>query len=226
MIHSFRKKIQRIFLAGLLVTVPTMLTFFLLKFLVSYIDQVSAPLVKRFFDIEIPGIGFIVTLLIVLSIGVIGTNILGRQLVRLGDRLLSRIPLVRSIYSSAKQIIESAFVSTEKPFQQVVLVPYPRDGIYAIGLITREVPDYVQSCSLVPISESKEEQAGDDVSSVFIPTTPNFTSGLMVMFPQRDIIPLSMSVEDGFKYLMSGGILTPEKEAALEGQEEWELFLY
>lgn len=226
MIRGLRKKIQRIFLAGLLVTVPTMLTFFLLRFLVSYIDRVSAPLVKRFFDIKLPGIGFVVTLLIVLAIGVIGTNILGRQLVRMGDRLLSTIPLVRSIYSSAKQIIETAFVSTEKPFQQVVLVPYPRDGVYAIGLITREVPDYVQSSQLVPISQGKEEQQGDEVSSVFIPSTPNFTSGLMVMFPKRDIIPLSMSVEDGFKYLMSGGILTPETQTTLEGQEEWELFLY
>lgn len=226
MIRRLRKKIQRIFLAGLLVTVPTMLTFFLLRFLVSYIDQVSAPLLKRFFDIEIPGIGFLVTLFIVLSIGVIGTNILGRQLVSLGDRLLSTIPLVRSIYSSAKQIIETAFVATEKPFQQVVLVPYPRDGIYAIGLITREAPDYIQSSSLIPISRTKEEERGDEVRSVFIPTTPNFTSGLMVMFPQRDIIPLSMSVEDGFKYLMSGGILTPEKKGVLEGQEEWELFMY
>ena len=226
MIRGLRKKIQNIFLAGLLVTVPTMLTFFLLRFLVSYIDHVSAPLVKRLFDIEIPGIGFIVTLLIVLAVGFIGTNILGRQLVRLGDQLLSKIPLVRSIYSSAKQIIETAFISTEKPFQQVVLVPYPRDGVYAIGLITREVPDYIQSSPLVPISQTQEERGGDEVSSVFIPTTPNFTSGLMVMFPQRDIIPLSMSVEDGFKYLMSGGILTPEKKTKVEGQEEWELFLY
>ncbi|MCP4404876.1 MAG: DUF502 domain-containing protein [bacterium] len=226
MIRDFRKKIQRIFLAGLLVTVPTMLTFFLLRFLGSYIDRVSAPLVRRFFHTNIPGIGFIVTLFIVLSIGVIGTNFLGRQLVRLGDRMLSNIPLVRSIYSSAKQIIETTLVSTEKPFQQVVLVPYPRDGIYAIGLITREVPDYVQSSPLIPISRTAEERQGDETSSVFIPTTPNFTSGLMVMFPQRDIIPLSMSVEDGFKYLMSGGILTPERQTKLEGQEEWELFLY
>jgi uncharacterized membrane protein len=226
MIRRFQKKIQRIFLAGLLVTVPTMLTFFFLRLLVGYIDRVSAPLVKRFFDVEIPGIGVVVTLLIVLTIGFIGTNILGRQLVRLGDRLLSRIPLVRSIYSSAKQVIETAFVSTEKPFQQVVLVPYPHDGIYAIGLITREAPDYIQSSPFVPVSQTKEEQAGDEVSSVFIPTTPNFTSGLMVMFPKRDIIPLSMSVEEGFQYLMSGGILTPDKKAAVEGQEEWELFLY
>ncbi|PID55982.1 hypothetical protein CSB45_13595 [candidate division KSB3 bacterium] len=226
MIHRLRKKIQRIFLAGLLVTVPTMLIFFLLKFLVGYIDRVSTPLVKRLFHIELPGIGVAVTLFLVLTIGVVGTNILGRQLVRLGDRALSAIPLVRSIYSSVKQLIETAFVSTEKPFQQVVLVPYPRDGVYAIGLITREVPNYIQSVPLVPASLIQEEQAGDEVSSVFIPTTPNFTSGLMVMFPKRDIISLSMSVEDGFKYLMSGGILTPERQTVLEGQEEWELFLY
>jgi uncharacterized membrane protein len=226
MIRRLQRKIQRIFFAGLLVIVPTMLTFFLLKFLVNYIDKVSAPLVKRFFNTRIPGIGFAVTILIVLGIGIIGTNILGKKLVSLGDRLLSKIPLVRSIYSSAKQVIETVIVSTAKPFQQVVLVPYPRDGVYAIGLVTTEVPEYVASSPLIPISQREEDQKGDQALSVFIPSTPNFTSGLLVMFPRRDIIPLSMTIEEGFKYLMTGGILTPEKKPTAKGLEEWELFLY
>lgn len=226
MIRRLQRKIQRIFFAGLLVIVPTMLTFFLLKFLVNYIDKVSAPLVKRFFNTSIPGIGFAVTILILLGIGVIGTNILGKKLVSLGDRLLSKIPLVRSIYSSAKQVIETVMVSTDKPFQQVVLVPYPRDGVYAIGLVTREVSEQVASSPLIPVSQREEERKGDQVLSVFIPSTPNFTSGLLVMFPRRDIIPLSMTIEEGFKYLMTGGILTPEKKPTAKGLEEWELFLY
>ena len=226
MIRRVQRKIERIFFAGLLVIVPTMLTFFLLKFLVNYIDKVSAPLVKRFFNTSIPGIGFAVTILILLGIGIIGTNILGKKLVSLGDRLLSKIPLVRSIYSSAKQVIETVMVSTDKPFQQVVLVPYPRDNVYAIGLVTREVSEQVASSPLIPISQREEERKGDQVLSVFIPSTPNFTSGLLVMFPRRDIIPLSMTIEEGFKYLMTGGILTPEKRPTAKGLEEWELFLY
>ena len=121
-------------------TVPTMLTIFLLKFSVEYIDQVSAPIVKRLFNTQIPGIGFSVTIVLVFFIGVVGTNFLGKKLVSIGERLLSTIPLVRSIYTSAKQIIETVVSATDKPFQQVVLVPYPREEMYAIGLVTRKVP--------------------------------------------------------------------------------------
>jgi uncharacterized membrane protein len=225
-ITRLRRKIEKIFFAGLLVTIPTMLAFFLLRFLVNYIDKVSGPIVRRLFHTNVPGIGFSVTVLLVLTIGFIGTNILGKQLVSLGDRLLSKIPLVRSIYSSAKQVIETAMFASDKPFQQVVLVPYPREGVYAIGLVTREVSHELTANTLVPMSQNEEERKGDQIISVFIPSTPNFTSGLLVMFPGRDIIPLSMTIEEGFKYLMSGGILTPEKEPKGKELEEWELFLY
>ena len=221
-----RRKIEKIFFAGLLVTVPTMLTFFLLKFLVQYIDKVSTPIVRRFFHTSIPVLGFFITVLIVLAIGVIGTNFLGKQLLSIGGQLLSKIPLVRSIYSSTKQIIETAMSATEKPFQKVVLVPYPRKGVYAIGLVTREVSPDLTPNALIPISQTEDEKQGDQIISVFIPSTPNFTSGLLVMFPSRDIIPLSMTIEEGFKYLMTGGILTPGKESKGEGLEEWELFLF
>ena len=219
MMTRLRYKIEKIFFAGLLVTVPTMLTFFLLKFLVNYIDKASAPLARRFFHTSIPGIGFAVTILIVLGIGFLGSNILGKQLVSVGDRILSRIPFVRSIYTSAKQIIETAMSREEKPFKKVVLVPYPREGVYALGLVTREVSKNIAS-------EHENENGGEPLVSVFIPSTPNFTSGLLVMFPPQEIIPLSMTIEEGFKYLMSGGILAPEPKQTTPQLEEWELFLY
>jgi uncharacterized membrane protein len=229
MLTRLRRKIERTFLAGLIVTVPTMLIFFLLKFLVNYIDKVSAPIVQRFFHTNIPGIGMSVTILLVLVIGFLGTNILGKKLVVLGDRLLSKIPLVRSIYTSAKQMIETVFFAASKPFQQVVLVPYPMNGVYAIGLVTREVsPNIAVAQTTMPERHDDDPQEADDkVFSVFIPSTPNFTSGLLVMFPKRDIIPLSLTVEEGFKYLMTGGILVPKKEEFEEEKlEEWDLFLY
>lgn len=229
MITRLRQKLQNIFLAGLLVTVPTMISFFLLKFLVNYIDNVSTPIVKRLFHTNIPGIGFSVTILIVLTIGFLGTNILGKKLVSIGERLLSRIPLVRNIYASAKQILETVAFAAEKPFQQVVLVPYPREDVYAIGLVTRKVPQQISAnTSLLP-SLHENEPDGEQIFNVFIPSTPNFTSGLLVMFPHRDIIPLSMTIEEGFTYLMTGGILTPKKKEILDELrdiEEWELFLH
>lgn len=226
MIRRLRRKIEKIFLAGLLVTVPTMFSFFLLQFLVNYINKVSAPIARRFLHTDVAGIGFAVTILIVLGIGILGTNILGKRLVHTGERLLSQIPLVRSIYTSAKQIVQTVVSDTEKPFKQVVLAPYPRDGVYAIGMVTREVSDHIASNALVPVSQTEEEKKGDQIISVFIPSTPNFTSGLLVMFPRRDIIPLSMTIEEGFKYLMTGGILVPEKTQKVRQLEEWELFLY
>lgn len=228
MFKQIEKKIRNIFFAGLLVTVPTMLTLFLLKVSIEYIDQVSGPITKRLFDTNIPGIGFFVTILLVFGIGLAGTNFIGKKLVSVGDLLLSKIPLVRSIYTSAKQIIETVVFATDKPFQQVVLVPYPRDAVYAIGLVTRKVPSFfTQAPGKEEAGPSFEED--ENIYNVFIPSTPNFTSGLLVMFPGRDIIPLSMTVEEGFTYLMTGGILVPKKEQELEELtklEEWELFLH
>lgn len=228
MLTRLRRKIQRTFLAGLLVSVPTMLTFFLLKFLVNYIDKVSAPILQRLLHFHVPGIGIFLTTLLVLAIGFLGTNFLGKKIVALGDWLLSRIPLVRNIYTAVKQIIETVFFAASKPFQQVVLVPYPMDGVYALGLVTREVsPSIMTAQTTMPDRSSDESQAAHEkVLSVFIPSTPNFTGGLLVMYPERDTIPLSLSVEEGFKYLMTGGILAPEKKEEDEKQEEWDLFLY
>lgn len=217
-ITRLRHKIERVFLAGLLVTVPTLISFFLLRFFVDYIDRVSAPVVKRFLHVQIPGIGFCATVLLIFAAGFVGTNIFGKRLVAFGEYLLSKIPLVRSIYTSAKQVIEKAAFATEKPFKQVVLVPYPRHGFYVIGLLAQKVsPD-------VLTKNSKPQML-----AVFIPSSPNFTSGVLVMYPHHDVLPLSMSVEDGCKYVMTGGMLVPQKRDEFEklrNLEEWELFLY
>ena len=216
MLEHLRKKIQRIFLAGLIVTVPTMITFFLLTILVNYIDDVSAPVVERLFHTTIPGIGFIVTIFIVFGVGMFGTNFFGKKFVALGEFILSKIPFVRGIYASAKQIIELVFSTKEKPFQQVVLVPYPHAGVYALGLLPR-----------VSSHTAAEPSPDDAPIAVFVPSTPNFTSGMLVLYRMSEIIPLSMPVEAGFKYLMTGGLLS---ESATEEEPqtppEWELFLH
>jgi uncharacterized membrane protein len=228
-IKRFLKKIQQIFFTGLLVTVPTMLCVFLLKWLINYIDQISAPLVNRLLHTPIPGIGFFVTVLLLLLVGLLGTNILGRKLVSLGDQIFSRIPLVKSIYTFAKQIIETLIFATEKPFQQVVLVPYPREDLYAVGLVTRKVPAHIVRIPSLKASATASGPDDEPILSVFIPSTPNFTGGVMVMFPSREVIPLAMTVEEGFTYLMTGGILVPKRNVPyehLQQLEDWELFLH
>lgn len=230
MLKRLVKKIQRIFWAGLLVTAPTMLSFFLLRWLVNYIDKISAPLVNRFFHVRVPGIGFAVTIILILTVGIFGTNIIGRKFVALGESLLSRIPLVKNIYTSAKQIIETVIFATEKPFQQMVLVPYPREKVYALGLATRKVPPaLLQSLSAAFVQHTPPDADEQQLLSVFIPSTPNFTGGLLVMFPVQDVIPLAMTIEEGFTYLMTGGISTPKNkqpETPLQQLEDWELFLH
>ena len=226
MFEHLRKKIQRIFLAGLIVTVPTMITFFLLKFLVNYIDDVSAPVVERLFHTTIPGIGFIVTIFIVFGVGMFGTNFLGKKFVALGEFILSKIPFVRGIYASAKQIIELVFSTKEKPFQQVVLVPYPHTGVYALGLLPRLSSPTAAANESEP-SAAAEPSPDDAPIAVFVPSTPNFTSGMLVLYRPHEIIPLSMPVEAGFKYLMSGGLLSESAtEEEPQAPPEWELFLH
>lgn len=225
MIRRLRLKIERTFLAGLVVTVPTMLAFFFLKLLVNYIDRVSRPFIEHLFHIEIPGIGLVVTFLLVFMVGLFSTNFLGKRFVWLGEKLVEKIPLVRSIYASVKQIIELIFSTKEKTFQQVVLAPYPHDGSYALGVVTGKFN--ASSAPSLHIERNEEHPSEDDVLiNVFIPSTPNFTSGLMVIYRQREILPLAMTVEEGFKYLMSGGMLLPDKPILPEKLEEWDLFLH
>ena len=229
-VRRVRQKIRNIFFAGLMVTVPTMISFFLLRFLVQYIDQVSAPFAKRFFNTSIPGIGFSVTILLVFLIGFLGTNMLGRKLVATGEWLLSKIPLVRSIYHSAKQVIHTVAFGTEKAFKQVVIVPFPHKDMYVIGLLTREVSPAIAAYAASQPAQPGEDPTGDQLVNVFIPSTPNVAAGLVVMFPQREIIPIDMPVDESFTFILTGGLLTPKKKEKLpeveRKPEEWDLFLH
>ncbi len=225
MIHRMRQKIERIFLAGLVLTVPTALAFFLLKMLVNYIDRVSNPFVEHLFHVRIPGIGLIVTILLVFLIGMFSTNFLGKKFVTLGEKVVEKIPLVRSVYASVKQIIELFFSTKDKPFQQVVLVPYPHDRSYALGIVTGSNNAF--SAPIASPDQNPPSSAEDrEFINVFIPSTPNFTGGLLVIYPTHQIIPLEMSMEESFKFLMSGGTLVSEKPAEEEKLEEWDLFLH
>jgi len=189
-------------MAGLLVWVPLGVTLLIVAFLVDLMDQTLRLLPEslqpeNLLGFRIPGLGAVLTAVIVFVTGMIVTNLFGMQLFNIGERILQRIPLVRSIYASVKQVTESMF-SSGKSFRKVVLVEYPRKGMWSLAFQTGTGAEEVR------------DKTGRDVANVFIPTTPNPTSGFFLMVPREDVVELDMSVDDGLKMLLSVGVVVPE----------------
>jgi uncharacterized membrane protein len=202
---KLKHRIRNIFIAGLLVILPIGITYFILSFLFNNLDNLLSPILTNLLifiglpippGYRIPGLGFIATILIVFFVGLLTTNIFGRKVVKFGELILEKIPVVRGVYAGAKQVINT-IAHTEKAFRQVVMVEFPRKGIYSIGFITSECKGEIQYLT------------NKEVINVFLPTTPNPTSGFLIFVPKNDVIPLSMTVEDGIKLIISGGIITP-----------------
>ena len=194
--------LRRYLVAGLLVWVPLGVTLLIVTFLVDLIDQTLLLLPEivqpeNLLGFRIPGLGVVLTAIIVLVTGVIVTNLFGMQLYTIGERILQRIPLVRSIYAAVKQVTESMF-SSGKSFRKVVLVEYPRPGMWSLAFQTGSGAEEIRN------------KTGRNIANVFIPTTPNPTSGFFLMVPQEDVIELDMSVDDGLKLLLSVGVVVPE----------------
>ena len=194
--------LRRYLMAGLLVWVPLGVTLLIVTFLVDLMDQTLRLLPdsiqpENILGFRIPGLGAVMTAVIVFVTGMIVTNLFGMQLFNIGERILQRIPLVRSIYASVKQVTESMF-SSGKSFRKVVLVEYPRKGMWSLAFQTGTGAEEIR------------DKTGRDVTNVFIPTTPNPTSGFFLMVPREDVIELDMSVDDGLKMLLSVGVVVPE----------------
>lgn len=189
--------VKRRFVSGLLVTVPLIVTYFVLGFLFGALDGVLNPVMRDLLGYDIPGLGAIMAVLLILLAGIITTNFIGARLYHYGDRLLGRMPLVRIIYTAAKQLIDSILAPRERAFSEVVLVEYPRRGLYVIGFLSHK-------CTV--------QHGGDEekMAMVFIPSTPTPVSGLVVVVPVADIHPVDISVETAIKIMVSGGIAGPE----------------
>ncbi|MEW6145098.1 MAG: DUF502 domain-containing protein [Thermodesulfobacteriota bacterium] len=205
-------------IAGILITVPFGLTLFILytigRWIVEFVN--SAPKLIGGLLADLPGIVEVVTflisligtLLIVLLIGAIARNIVGGKLVSFGEAIISKIPLARTIYLATKQVIETLFIGTGmKNLKRVALFEFPRKGIYSIGFITGTLEHGQQ-----------QNQSGKKLISVFVPTTPNPTSGYYIMLPEEEITELSISIEDAIKIIMSGGLAANIIENALPGK--------
>jgi len=192
-------RLRNHFFAGILVTAPAAITFFVAWKFIEFVDSQVANLVpaKYHFDFSVPGLGLVVMVALLIAIGAFATGLVGRILFRSGERLLNRMPLIRSIYGALKQILETVLAQQSTAFRQVVLVEYPRRGIWAIAFITGVTEGEVQHLT------------AQECVNVFLPTTPNPTSGFLLFVPREDLIVLDMSVEDGIKMVISGGIVTP-----------------
>ena len=197
---------RRYLIAGLLVWVPLGITWFVIKFMIDVMDQTLLLLPPDFrpenlLGFRVPGLGVVLTIVILLVTGIVVANLVGRTLVRMGERLLARIPLVRSIYSGVKQVMETMFSDSGKSFRNVVLIEYPRKGIWTLAFLTGEQG-----------TRESEDKIGRRVSHIFVPTTPNPTSGFFLMVPTDDVLILEMSVDEGLKMIISAGVVLPSRK--------------
>lgn len=196
--------IKRYFITGLLIWVPLVITAWVLNLLIGTLDQSLLVLPSTYrpdhwLGFHIPGLGVILTLLVVFTTGVLATNILGQRLLIFWEAMLSRIPVVKSIYSSVKQVSDTLFSSNGQAFRKAVLVEYPRKGMWTIAFVTGK-----------PGGDVANHLPGDYLS-VYVPTTPNPTSGFFLMVAKSETIELDMSVDMALKYVISMGVVNPTK---------------
>ena len=190
MISHFR----RIILTGLLAIVPVALTFYILKGIFTFLDNLTSPIFKEM-DIYIPGLGILLTLLLVYFLGLFITNILGKRVLYWLEKLIKNIPLVNTIYNTIKQITHAVTGTAENNFQSVVYIEYPRRELWTLAFVT---------------GESKNEDQ-IELYHLFVPTTPNPTSGVFIIIPKKDTRKTELSIEEALKSVISGGMLASKK---------------
>ena len=201
------QKLRRDFLTGLVILIPIVLTVYLVWSVIAFIDKVVIPIIPPkynpldLFEIYIPGLGVILFLIVTTFIGSLASGFIGRQAINIGEKILLRTPIVSTVYNSIKQIIQAVFKPDGTNFKQPCLVEYPRKGVWAVAFISTET-----------YGEIKQKINQGSLVTVFLPTTPNPTSGFMLFIPKDDIIILDMSVEDAAKLIISAGLVMPEKK--------------
>lgn len=191
-------------IAGLLVATPLAASLFLMRLIFRWGDKLllaipEAYRPESYLPFHVPGLGIILLFALLFLLGILARNILGRTLVRIGDRIMGAIPLINKVYQAVKQLVETVLLGGGKDFKRVVLIEYPRKGMYALAYVTGKT--HVEF----------ENKIGKNVINLFLPTTPNPTSGFYLIVPEEDVISLDISVEESFKILISGGIINPEE---------------
>ncbi|MBS1246850.1 MAG: rane protein [Proteobacteria bacterium] len=195
--------LRRYLIAGLLVWLPIVVTVLILKFLIDLVDRTLLLLPamvqpETLIGFRIPGLGFLLSGVVLLVTGIVVTNLLGSSMVKVWESLLARIPVVRAIYSASKQLTETLFSGSGKSFRKVVMVRYPHPGMWTLAFLTGD-----------GMAEANRK-TGRDLVNIFVPTTPNPTSGFFLMVPREDMIELDMPVDVGIKLILSAGAVSPE----------------
>lgn len=214
------KKVRNYLIMGFVVLLPTMVTIYVIHFIFTFIDRILGHVITdvlKFiglvqetplrqysflwfeFEDRIPGLGFILMLLILICVGYIAKGVFGKEIIRYTERMIKKVPVARSVYSTVQQVT-TAFIQDRSSFKKVVLIEYPRKGLYTIGFLTGESQGEVQA------------KTHEECVNVFLPTTPNPTSGWLVLVPKSDVILLEMTVEQGLKFIISGGVVVPRQQ--------------
>ncbi|MEQ9258518.1 MAG: DUF502 domain-containing protein [Roseovarius sp.] len=197
--------IRASFLTGIVVIAPVGLTIWLLWTLIGWVDSFVIPFIpynfrpEQYIGINLRGVGVIIFLLFTIIVGWVAKGLIGKSLIRFAESLVDRMPVVRSIYGGVKQIAETVFAQSERSFEKACLIQYPRKGIWAIGFISTTAKGEV----------TEKAETGGELLSIFVPTTPNPTSGFLLFFPREDVIELDMAIEDAAKLVISAGLVYP-----------------
>jgi uncharacterized membrane protein len=199
---SIRQKLntalRRYFLSGILVIVPLIITVWVLRFLFIRVDGLLSPFLTKLLGYNIPGLGVVATIILIFLAGFFTANVIGLRLFRIWEIFLIKTPLVRTIYGSSKQLVEAMTTTEKDSFKQVVLVEFPRKGMFCLGFLTRGI-------------EVERKDTKDELMAVFIPSTPTPFTGWTMLFPKGEVFPLDMTIEEGIKFFVSGGIASPER---------------
>ncbi len=198
-------KLRAYLFTGILVTAPVAITFYMAYKFILWVDILVNKMIPEQYQLDnylpftIPGLGLIVLVAVLIVVGMFAAGFMGRFFLRLGEWIVYKVPLVSSVYSVLKQIFETFFSSKTQAFSKVVLLEYPRKGIWILGFVSSEIKGEVKA------------QFKEEMLNIFIPTTPNPTSGFLIFVPKKDTVELDMSVEEGIKFVISGGLVEPNE---------------
>lgn len=197
---KFWERLVKYFFSGLAILLPIFITAWLTYLIFSFADGFLGKSITAITGIYFPGLGIVASVMLIFAVGYLASYVLGKRIIRLGERILSNLPIVNSIYSSVKQINDILFLQKEtQAFRRVCAVEYPRKGVYSIGFVTGEGVHAIK------------RKSGKEHLNVFIPTTPSPATGFMVVVPKKEVMMLDISLEDALKLIVSGGVLNPPR---------------